>query len=82
MTKKAGAVRDLIKAERAARGLSQTKFAALIGTTPAVLQRWESATTSPSGLLTARLIETGVDVHDLIKAFETDANAKTTEENL
>lgn len=74
--KKPGAVRALIKQTRADMGLSQTQFARLIETTPAVLQRWESATTSPSGLLTARLIQAGVDVDELIAAFEADAKTE------
>lgn len=78
-SKKSGAVRDLIKKTRADLSMSQTKFAEYIGTTPAVLQRWESATTSPSGLMTARLIEVGVSVRDLIDAFEADAAAKLKE---
>lgn len=72
--KKPGAVRALIKRVRAELKMSQTAFAQYIGTTPAVLQRWESATTSPSGLMTARLIEAGVSVKELIAAFEADAN--------
>ena len=75
MDKKYGAVRALIKAVRAALGMSQAEFAKYIGGNLPTVQRWEAGTASPGGLMTARLIEAGVEPKQLIEAFEQDAMA-------
>jgi len=66
-------VRDFIKKVRAGLGMSQAAFAKYIGTNLATLQRWESATAAPGGLMVIRLFEAGVDITELGKAFEADA---------
>lgn len=69
-----GAVRSVIRAHRAKLGKSQTEFGQHLNTNAATVQRWDAGTAKPSGLLVARLIKSGVDVDDLIQAFETDLN--------
>lgn len=73
--KKSGAVRQLVKDTRAQLKMSQAEFAGYINGNLPTLQRWEAGTASPGGLMTARLIEAGVDVDALIEAFEKDAAA-------
>lgn len=70
--KKFGAMRDLIKDVRKELKMSQAEFAGYINGNLPTLQRWEAGTASPGGLMTARLIEAGVDEKKLINAFEKD----------
>lgn len=70
--KKYGAVRALIKADRANRGLSQSAYAAQVGINLPTLQRWEAGTAAPGGLMTAKLIASGISAVHLILAFEQD----------
>ena len=71
-------IRKLVKKTRSELGMSQTAFSAYLGMQVATLQRWETGSASPGGLATARLIEAGVKVDELIQAFEDDETAKKT----
>ena len=72
--KKFGAIRTLIKTDRDRRRTSQSGYVnAIPGLTLPTLQRWEAGTASPGGLMTARLIASGIPAEEMIKAFEEDA---------
>lgn len=76
MIRRYTAVRTLIKNTRYSLGMSQEQFAHYINSKLPTVQRWESGTAAPGGLMTARLIEVGIPVKDLVDAFEADSKVK------
>lgn len=70
-----GAVHALVLAHRKKLGMSQSEFGLAHGTNAATVQRWDAGTAKPSGVMVVRLIISGMDPHELVRAFEQDATA-------